>query len=151
MVFSASCVQLLWSYFSDQSCTDILHLYHKLRSEVSSEEETVSACSELHIFTAILDFLGVSICALAGLTGWPGHRLRHSRNLNGAPGNEVNTDAALQTEVRYENLSCSFSFVFTLAGSKLQEAWCGFRREGLAKSVPRTAAKNGCLPWFRTF
>jgi len=27
--------------FSDQSCTDILDLYHKLKSEVSSEEAEV--------------------------------------------------------------------------------------------------------------
>lgn len=139
------------TFFRDQSCTDILHLYHKLRSEVSSEEEeaTVSLCSLRHISAATPHSLCVNICVRAGLAGWPGHRLRHSRNVYRAPGKGADTSTALQSELAFESISLDFP----LTGSKrkFQEARRGFGREGVAKSVPRTAATNGRLPRFRTF
>lgn len=143
------------TFFRDQSCTDILHLYHKLRSEVSSEEEeaTVSLCSLLHISAATPHSLCVNICVRAGLAGWTGHRLRHSRNVYRAPGKGADTSTALQTELAFETASRGFSLDFPLTGSKrkFQEARRGFGREGVAKSVPRTAATNDRLPRFRTF
>lgn len=45
------------TYFRDQSCTDILHLYHKLRSEVSSEEEATVKIFSLNILLLLSAFV----------------------------------------------------------------------------------------------
>lgn len=96
------------TYFRDQSCTDILHLYHKLRSEVSSEEEATVNIFSLNLFCFCLhlrDCLCKHLC-LCCPAGWLGHWLWHSRNIYRTSGKDTTTStvpqiySVLKTSVR---------------------------------------------------